>query len=70
MGLERSLSAGEIVGLPEMPIEAVVLENVRINAKVGMIVQDARNVSLQRVRIIPEKGEPFTVVSAEVVGKE
>ena len=68
--VESAKSAGEIVGLPEMPIEAVVLENVRINAKVGMIVQDARNVSLQRVRIVPEKGEPFTVVSADVVGKE
>src|SRR5437588_1605146 len=41
--VESAKSAGEIVGLPEMPIEAVVLENVRINAKVGMIVQDARN---------------------------
>jgi len=63
---EGAKTAGDIVGLPEMPIENVTLENVRVNANTGMIVQDARNVSLRHVQIVPQKGEPLKVVGAEV----
>jgi polygalacturonase len=59
-------TAGDIVGLPEMPIDDVLLDNVRVNANVGMTVQDARNVRLRNVEIVPRKGTPITVVNAEV----
>src|SRR5438876_12042635 len=59
-------TAGEIIGLPEMPIENVLLDQVRINANTGMIVQDAKNVQMRNVEINPQKGEPFEMVNAEV----
>ena len=64
--VEGAKTAGDIVGLPEMPIDTVTLENVRVNANTGMTVQDARNVSLRNVRITPQKGDPWKIVSAEV----
>ena len=64
--VEGAKTAGEIIGLPEMPIENVLLDNVRINANVGMTVQDAKNVRMRSVEIIPQKGEPLKVVNAEV----
>jgi polygalacturonase len=64
--VEGAKTAGDIVGLPEMPIDNVILENVRVNANTGMTIQDAKNVSMRNVRIVPQKGEPLKVVSAEV----
>lgn len=45
--VEGAKAAGGIVGLPEMPISDVLLENVRINSKTGMIVQDAKAVEMR-----------------------
>ena len=59
-------TAGDIVGLPEMPIDDVLLENLRVDANVGMTVQDARNVRLRNVEIVPRKGLPLTIVNSEV----
>ena len=64
--VEGAKTAGEIVGLPEMPIDNVLLDNVRVNANVGMIVQDAKNVRLRKVEIVPKKGRPLTIVSSDV----
>jgi len=64
--VDGAKTAGEIVGLPELPIDNVVLENVRINASTGMTVQDAKQVSMHKVRINSQKGQPLTVISAEV----
>jgi polygalacturonase len=64
--VEGAKTAGDIVGLPEMPIDNVTLENVRVNANTGMTVQDARSVSMRNVRIIPQTGAPLKVISAEV----
>jgi polygalacturonase len=64
--VEGAKTAGDIVGLPEMPIDNVILENVRVNADTGMTIQDAKNVSLRNVHIVPQRGEPLKVVSAEV----
>ena len=64
--IEGAKSAGEIIGLPEMPISTVLLDNVRISAKTGMIVQDARIVELRDVQITAQKGEALTIRDAEV----
>ena len=64
--VEGAKTAGDIVGLPEMPIDKVTLENVRVNANTGMTVQDAKHVEMRNVRIVPQKGEPLKVVNAEV----
>ena len=49
-----------------MPIENVLLDNVRINANVGMTVQDAKNVTFRDVEIVPQKGMALTMVNAVV----
>lgn len=64
--VEGAKSAGEIIGLPEMPVSAILLDEVRINAKTGMTVQDAKAVELRSVNITAQKGEPLTVREAEV----
>jgi polygalacturonase len=64
--VDGAKTAGEIVGLPEMPVTGVRLENVRIRAKTGMRVQDAKDVALQNVQITPERGEPLVISNAEV----
>ena len=64
--VEGAKTAGDIIGLPEMPIENVLLDNVRINANVGMTVQDAKNVTFRDVEIVPQKGMALTIVNAVV----
>jgi len=66
VSVDSAKTAGDIVGLPEMPIENVLLDNVRVNASVGMTVQDAKNVKLRNVEIVPQKGRPITIVNADV----
>ncbi len=48
---DQAERAIEIRGLPEMPIERVILENVRIRATRGALIADARDVRLQGVRL-------------------
>jgi len=66
LSVEGAKTAGEIIGLPEMPISGVLLDNVRINSTSGMILQDAKSVELRGVNIRPQKGQPLTVVNANV----
>ncbi|HKC65127.1 MAG TPA: glycoside hydrolase family 28 protein [Pyrinomonadaceae bacterium] len=64
--VEGAKSAGEIIGLPEMPISSILMDSVRINARAGMTIQDAKAVELIDVQITAQKGEPLTVRDAEV----
>ena len=60
--------AGLLVGLPESPLENVLLENVTITAKEGLTIGNAKGIKLKNVKIIPAKGEPFLLHNAEVEG--
>lgn len=62
--------AGLIVGLPESPIENLVMENVTLTAKDGLMIANAKGVKLKNVKIIPQKGEPIRTFNAEVEGLE
>lgn len=66
VSVDDAKTAGEVIGLPEMPVSEVLLDNVRIKAKAGMIIQDAKSVELRDVQIIPEKGEPLTIAHASI----
>jgi polygalacturonase len=66
VSVDEARTAGEIVGLPEMPVSDVLLDNVSIKSKTGMIVQDARSVEFHGVHIVPQKGEPLTIAHADV----
>lgn len=61
-------AAGLIVGLPESPVENVILENVTIRARAGLTLANVRGVTLKNVKILPDKGEPFLLHNAEVSG--
>jgi polygalacturonase len=53
-----SNTAGAIVGLPESPVDHVVLRNVKISAKTGLIIGYA-NLTGTQVVIEAAKGEPI-----------
>jgi polygalacturonase len=52
-------SAGVIVGLPEAPIQRVVLHNIKISARKGLTIGDAE-VSGNGVVVKTQEGEPIT----------
>jgi hypothetical protein len=60
--------AGVIVGLPESPIENVLLENVRIGANgTGLELRHVRGIKLVKVAIAPLQGTPLIVSDTEPV---
>ncbi len=59
--------AGEVIGLPEMPVTDLVLDHVRIEAGTGLIIQDAAKLDLQAVEIQAKQGEPITIQHSEAV---
>ena len=64
-------AAGVIVGLPESPIENVLLENMTIEAEQGGLeVRHAKGVTFKNVKVTAKKGEPFIIKDAEVSGLE
>jgi polygalacturonase len=64
--VEGAKTAGEIIGLPEMPVTNVLLSNVRIAAERGLTIQDANAVELRAGQITTQKGEPLTTSHADV----
>ena len=50
-----------IEGLPEMPIQRILLENVSITARTGVFCVDAQQVGLLRVHITPSTGPAIAV---------
>jgi len=52
---ERAKAAIEIRGLPEMPIDNITIENVRMTAETGATIIDATNVTLSSVHLKCEK---------------
>lgn len=62
-----SHDAGLMVGLPEMPLSNITLENVRLSAEHGMRIDNARNIRLLNTRITTSDGKPALVIqNAEV----
>jgi polygalacturonase len=54
-------SAGLILGLPEMPVSELLLENISIVATNGLCIGYAKNVTLRQVRVTPAKGAPLVI---------
>jgi hypothetical protein len=48
-------------GLPEMAIRGIVLEDVRMTARKGLLAIDADAITLRRVRIDAESGPAISV---------
>jgi polygalacturonase len=61
--------AGIIVGLPESPVDEVILDKVSIAAaKTGLEIRNARRVLLKDTKIEPRTGKPVIVHDSEVTG--
>lgn len=60
--------AGQIIGLPEMPVSDVTLTNVRLSARKGMQIVHAKGVQFVRSQITTQSGPPITQEDAEVTG--
>ena len=58
--------AGEILGLPEMPIQGVTLDNVRISGEKSFVIRHAKDIGFHRTRIEVKSGAP--VVQEDVTG--
>ena len=56
----NSNSAGTIVGLPESPVLALTMRNVKLQAKTGLSIAYA-TVGLDGVTVTPDTGEPLIV---------
>ena len=63
-----TVTVGYIVGLPESPVENVLLENLTLSGKEGLTIAHAKGVTLKNVKIMAQTGEPFTIFNAEVAG--
>jgi polygalacturonase len=60
--------AGEILGLPEMPIQGVTLDNVRIAGEKSFVIRHAKDIAFHRTRIEVKSGPP--IVQQNVAGFE
>jgi polygalacturonase len=58
--------AGRILGLPELPVSDIKLDDVNIEADYGLTVQDATDVVLNNVKLDIHVGPPFTTDNAKV----
>ncbi len=63
-------NAGTIVGLPQICISDVVLENVSITATKSFDIRNAKGIQLKNVTITLPVGKPFNLENAEVAGLE
>lgn len=54
--------AVQLQGLPEMPIRGIHLRNVAMTAELGLVCQDAEDITLERVEILNTKGSVVEIV--------
>lgn len=64
----NSPTAGQIIGLPEMPVSDIVLTNVKIAADKGLQVINAKGVKFVNSQITPKTGPPLLAQVADVTG--
>ncbi len=64
----QSPVAGHIIGMPGAPVTNVLLRNVHIKAKTGMIIADAQGIRFQNSSIIASRGPAVMVHHARITG--
>jgi polygalacturonase len=57
--------AAKLLGLPEAPLENVSFSDVRITAKKGFVITDARDIELSSVRVDVEEGPAVSATRTE-----
>ncbi len=68
LSIKGSKNAGKMVGLADSVIQNIILTNVTIQAKTGMIIGNAKGVKFNNVKIEVEKGEAITKTNVEGTG--
>jgi len=63
-------TAGDITGLPEMPVSAVRLENVDLTATKGLTIRHAKGIKFTGSQLHIKDGPPLMVHDAEVSGMD
>ena len=63
-------NAALFMGLPEMKLENVTLENARLTAPKGFSIVDAHNIRLINVEVIQEEGPAFTLFNSSNIDLE
>lgn len=61
-GAEQAI---KITGLPEMPIQNINFNNIVISSKYGFTAYNSKNITLNNVRLIPQKGIPYSIEKSE-----
>ena len=64
----QSPVAGHIIGMPGAPVTNVLLRNVHIKAKTGMIIADAQGIRFQNSSISASRGPAVMVHHAQITG--
>ena len=54
-----------MTGLPEMPIQDIDFNNVTISAQSGFSSMEAKNIRLNKVSILPEKGVVYSLENSK-----
>jgi len=65
---EDGVNAGQIVGLPEMPVSDIVLSDVSISAGKGLQIANATGIRFENSQIVAKTGPPLTISKADVTG--
>jgi polygalacturonase len=63
-------TAAEIVGLPEVPIEGVVFEDVTIASENGVRCTDCSNITFKNAKITSKTGSPFRLENSRRIDVE
>jgi Glycosyl hydrolases family 28 len=66
LNVAHSPLAGRILGLPEQMPNHITFTNVKIQSKLGFLVQDAKDVVFKNVQIDAAKGPPLVIDNATV----
>ena len=60
--------AGQLIGLPESPVDGFLMEHVTITAQTGFAVRNARKVRFKAAAIATADGHAFTMQNAQILG--
>ncbi|MHC1704212.1 MAG: glycoside hydrolase family 28 protein [Tenuifilaceae bacterium] len=66
--VKGSKNAGKIIGLPESLLQNIELSDVNIQAQTGMILENAKGVKFNNVKIQVVKGKEITTTNVEGTG--
>ena len=68
--ITRATHSGRILGLPEKPVQDITLNNVKIEADDGLLIEDAKNIQFNNVTLNIHVGPPITTDNAEVISSQ